>query len=564
MGQLSINDMGAIVTRKNKVSKGKIFVSGSKHIFIYAFLFSIFQNQTIVELKNVPDISDTTFLVEYAKFAGAEIDYDKNEKKILIRKGITRNRICTPYILNCRSSLIALTLHFLKFSNVSILNSFGGCKIGERKIDQHIKLWKELGAEIYINDCIILRGTSQKKINVFSFDIDTTMGSVAALFALANGKITKINNISIRPEIIELINFLSLFGYVFSFQNKVLLLKETNISDQAILEYVIPDDIDECLGWACFCDANHINAEIIAHIPYIDAVKFLEEQSDGSIKWSRDAVFVQGSRKKKQESCVIEASEFPAIGSDQQPVFSVWSSLIYETVYVKDKKFPLRFNYLDQLLQHGWHFERINGFHAVQFASAKKRQNPSLCATDIRAGFAYLLAGSVLYDEFTIKNYEQLLRGYSDLNEKLNSLGFAVETFDNSPHESVAILVTDVKGQLYLQKRDDNAIKNAGLISFFGGAVEQGETPKQAAERELKEELSLDVPLHLVGEYKLHKNLYSMSGTVYLYKIEIVNPITDCNEGNLIVRSLRDASNENLTMFARCILEMLEYDSKRI
>lgn len=553
MGHLSVKDVSAIITKRENVSDVTVSISGSKHIFIYAFLYSVFQNDAQVLLKNVPSISDTEFLVEYALCAGAELEYDKRKNTILVKKPISKNIICTPYILNCRSSLVAITTHLLRFSCATVLNSFGGCRIGERKIDQHIKLWEKIGAEVSVNDCISLKKDKDNIPSELTFDIDTTMGSAAGIIALANGSITKINNASIRPEIIELIDFITLFGFKFSMSDRVLTVSATEKKTKTV-EYIIPNDIDESLAWACFLSMTGINGKIIGKIPHIDAVKFLEKNSQGVIIWSENGITVKNAKHEKLPLCTIEASEFPGIGSDQQPIFTVWGAIFCESVTVKDKKFPSRFNYLNELSRHGWKYEKINDYYKVKFESTEASSS-TFCATDLRAGFAFLLAGVYLYPSVTVDSYEQLLRGYSDLNEKLNKLGFDVKVVDNSTHQSVAIALTDNEGNLYLQKRDDNAPKNPSRVSFFGGAVEC-ETPYEAAKRELIEELELDLEPQLIGEYSLNKALYSMSGTVFLYKAT-VSSITKCNEGQILKTTRKEALSENLTMFARSILEML-------
>lgn len=553
MGQLSVKDVSAVITKRENVSDVTICASGSKHIFIYAFLYAVFQNSAQVLLKNVPRISDTDFLVEYALRAGADINYDRDKNTILVKKPISENIICTPYILNCRSSLIAITTHLLRFSHVSVLNSLGGCRIGERKIDQHIKLWEKIGADVYVNDFISLNIDRHSTPSELTFDIDTTMGSAASVIALANGSITKINNASIRPEIMELINFISLFGFEFSMSDRVLTV--TSVQNKAkTVEYCIPSDIDECLAWACFMSMTGVNGKIIGKIPYIDAMKFLEKNSQGSIIWNENEILISRLKTPKMPPCVIEASEFPGIGSDQQPIFTVWSSFACEGVSVRDKKFPNRFNYLNELSKHGWKYEKNDSLYNVKFEPLDIAK-ASFYATDLRAGFAFLLAGVCLYPSVTISGYAQLLRGYSELNEKLNILGFDVKMLDNSKHQSVAIILTDSEGKLYLQKRDDNAPKNPSKVSFFGGAVEC-ESSYEAIKRELIEELELDLEPELIGEFSLNKELYSMSGTVFLYRATVTN-ITKCNEGQILKSTRKEALSENLTMFARSIIEML-------
>ena len=210
---IALNDISALIKKKENVDNVVIQASGSKHVFIYSFLFALMSSNTKVIFDNVPNISDTDFIIEYATKAGAVVFYDKDKNCVEITRGIQKNIVWTPFVVNCRSSLIAITVHALLFSKCCIANSLGGCKIGERKIDQHVKLWNALGGEVSIDEFISLEIDNQECCENFIFDIDTTMGTVSALFALSQGRLLKVANPSRRPEIISLVEFMNILGY---------------------------------------------------------------------------------------------------------------------------------------------------------------------------------------------------------------------------------------------------------------------------------------------------------------------------------------------------------------
>ena len=550
---IAVNDVSATIRKIKEVDNVAIKTSGSKHVFVYSFLFALLCSKNVV-LNNVPNISDTDFLIEYAVKAGANVTYDKENQSITITKGIERNTIWTPFVVNCRSSLIAVTLHAIIFSKSYLVNSIGGCKIGERKIDQHIRLWKALGGEVSIGDTISVEIFERKCCEDFVFDIDTTMGTVCALFALSQRRLLKVTNPSQRPEIIYLVEFMNKLGYPIRYQDQSFVM-DGNVQNKQYVEYKMPDDIDECLGWACFCHANSISARIIADVPYIESVKFLERVSHGEIKWEPNALTVSKRvQRPKKEKCEIIASEFPHIGSDQQPVFSVWASLLSEEVIIEDRKFPNRFAHLDQLKTLGWKTRVVGNIARIVFES-KPLDVVRFIASDLRASFAFLLAGTVISKGFELLHYEQLMRGYADINKKLEELGYEIVVKEESSHCSVAIIVTNTEGKLLLQKRDILARKNPGKVSFFGGAIEKNETPYEAAQRELREELGISCLLEYVGSYTLNQNAYSMSGTVFLFALVVNGKGIKCYEGELIERTYSDALKENLTTFARTVIE---------
>jgi ADP-ribose pyrophosphatase YjhB (NUDIX family) len=293
----------------------------------------------------------------------------------------------------------------------------------------------------------------------------------------------------------------------------------------------------------------------MADVPYIESIKFLERISNGDIAWERGMLIVSPTPEKaKNLNCDIIASEFPNIGSDQQPIFSVWAALLCESVWVEDKKFRNRFSYLEQLNKFGWKSEVLNDrrkitFQPVQFDEVE------FVATDLRAAFAFIVAGTFLTNKFEVTHYEQLLRGYADINQKLRFLGYEVTIIERMSHGSVAILISNENNELYLQKRDLRAPKNPGKVSLFGGAIEEGESPYEAAQRELQEELGLLSPLNYVDSFNLNQANYSISGTVHLFYLKAPRTDLTCQEGILIQRTVEQALKENLTVFARTVLE---------
>lgn len=196
--------------KKTEIDNVTITADGSKHIFVYAFIYALFSGRKVV-LNNVPAITDTEFLLEYAVAAGAEIEYDRDKKKIIVYEKVKENLISTPMVVNCRSSLLVLAMHYMEFSTARMINAVGGCQLGERKIDQHIRLWNCLGAKVSIGHEISLVKEIES-LHSFGFELDTTMGSICALYAMEKGLLRTADNISVRPEVLDLCNFLSCFG----------------------------------------------------------------------------------------------------------------------------------------------------------------------------------------------------------------------------------------------------------------------------------------------------------------------------------------------------------------
>lgn len=527
----------------------KIHVHGSKHVFIYCFISALYLDKCNIKFQNVPDITDVDYIIDYATYAGANLNYDKLNHELILHRGISKNRILTSYVVNCRSSLLAVTLHAIKFGSVDICSQFGGCKLGERKIDQHVKLWKALGFDVKeYNSKLILNRSNYSKSSTcksFKLDIDTTMGSVACLMASSFGEIEQIFGLSNKPEVKALIDFLSL------------LKTSSKYPDFA---FYIFDDIDEAVGYACLSHVLGIYTDIIAKVPRVKAIKFLEEYSLNEIIWNEDKILVRPSLNLKLDKNVyIEAGAYPKIGSDQLPILTVWASLHCNSVSVVDYKFIDRAKPLKQLEKLGWSFKKdTNNNLVVSHENNAVKGTSSLTATDLRTGFALLIACSHSRQKCIINDFEQLFRGYSRIIDQLKKVGIKVDNVEPSNHGSVAIILKNLEGKLILQGRDANAAKNPGLVSFFGGAIEQGETPIEAASRELDEELSICTTLSEINSYYINGSTYSNTGNIYIFSATISEEDICCNEGKPIICTLNEALDKNLTLFARTILERMK------
>ncbi|MFI3166495.1 MAG: NUDIX domain-containing protein [Bacillota bacterium] len=538
--------------------------SGSKHSFIYTFLLSIFLNKKVI-INNVPEISDVIFLLDYAVLAGAKIEYNKMEKMITINEGIKKNMISTPFVVNCRSALLAVTLHLLRFGYVKVPNLLGGCKIGNRQIDQHVELWKKMGGSVKIDDFIEISFLADTTfIEEFSFDFDTTMGTVAGIFCMYEGKIGMINNISVRPEVQYLIEFINTIKekYICKINDNSITVKDgKKVDNLSIIEYRIPSDIDEVLGYACLMDALGVNGEIIADIPYIKSMQFIETLSNGRIKWLKNAVWIKSDGNcsvVRKDECAIEASFYPNISSDLQPILVVWASKYCNKVTVIDRKFIGRVEYLNQLSKLGWYFIENNGIYSVEYCDEYIASvgMVEIVATDLRCAFAELIAIAITKSSCVICHAEQLHRGYSNIIFNLTKLGAVIKEKKQNIHESVAVILVDSLNRLILQQRDLKDIKNSGKVSFWGGAMFQGETPISAAKREILEEIGLELDLIYLNQIYINEDAYSMTGYVYLFFCKVLNELdVVCNEGRVIKCNVDDVLNFELSLFCRAVME---------
>lgn len=554
--RLVINGIG------NTSEEIQLHVGGSKHIFIYVFLASLFEKdeKMPIILKNVPNISDVSFLYQYAIDAGADVEWNSEEKDITINRGILLNNINPAYVVNCRSSLIAFTLHAIRFGEATMINDIGGCKLGERKIDQHCRLWNSMGYVFSVeNSEMSLKRKKDYMLNdCFRFELDTTMGTVAALYALSHGMVKKIDNASIRYEIDELINFYNCLGYKIQRINRHIELKDSSSKKYGGIIFIIPDDIDETIGWTCLCHALGKRGIVYSHVPRQYVWNWLELHSNKEIIWTQNKIIILPRKKycKKSELSIV-AFQNSKIASDQQPILAVWGSCFYNKVRITDKKFFNRYDYISELKKLGWHGEVDKESAWIEYRGRiNSTEEPLLIANNLRSGFAVMMGILINREKAELLRFEQLKRGYSQLQNNLESIGVMYNVEDIPKSESVAVILQRKDGRYYVQQRDSNAVKNPEKITLFGGHVESGELPDQAIKRELQEELELEINCELIEVFQVSKPLFSTSGLIYLYCARNIGDLKICHEGKILLLDRQKICEQDTSFFLRCILGM--------
>lgn len=548
---------------ENLDSSVEIAVNGSKHAFIYIFLGALFEPEKKypIVLENVPDITDVYYVCEYARGAEAELKVDSKKNTITIMQGVKKNIILTEYVLNCRSALLAFTLHAIKYGYAKMYNGIGGCRIGERNIDQHIRLWNSIGFDFEENENYMqlqLNSPTTKKADIFSLNLDTTMGSVAAIYCLRHGWIKRLENTSTRVEIDALIEFYARCGCRM-LRNTRMLTRIRDYKKATNIYYRIPDDIDEAIGWACLCHCIGREAIIYAKLPPLQVLRWLEKLSDGEIIYRGNYIKIMcRSKKILYKKLIVEASYYPNIGSDQQPILTVWSSLFSKRVITYDHKFTKRYGYLKELEKVGWNVQIEEGKAILSYLpryDMLKKMIPVLEAKDLRGGFAEIMGILASRKQAVLIGAEQLLRGYSAMAEKLKKIGINYTECPDYVSDSVAVVLQNRNGKFYFQKRDSDAEKNPGILTFFGGRREKDESPIEAAKRELREELELDVGMELVDEIQINEKFFSSSGKVYLFRASVPVELSICHEGQICLLDKTDLFDQKMSTFVRCAIE---------
>ena len=403
--------------------KGEVTISGAKNSAV-AILPATLLIDGICTINNIPNIVDVKLSCEILEGLGAKIKWlDKNSLEIDTRN-ITSTTAPIDLTRKFRASyyLIGSMLSRKKKIEVGLP---GGCNLGARPIDQHIKGFEALGAEVEITGGNV-RATAKKLTgtNVY-MDIVSVGATINVMLAsvLAEGT-TIIDNAAKEPHIVDLANFLNTMGADIRGAgtdmikiNGVKSLKGGNSYS------VVPDQIEAgtfMLAAVASKGDLIIKNCITKHLECVTA-KILE--IGGNVEMAGDSLRVWCNQKPTK--AVIKTLPYPGYPTDLQPQMGVVLSLAEGTSIINESIWESRFQYTNELNKMGAQIT-AQGKSAI-FEGVEKLYGASVYSTDLRAGAALIVAGIAAQGTTEVYNLEHIDRGYENIEEKFRSIGANIQ-----------------------------------------------------------------------------------------------------------------------------------------
>ena len=395
---------------------GKIYISGSKNSVVSLLPASILSDETVIE--KVPHISDVDNLEKILRYLGVKFSLESGTIHIdstsMVNKPIT-----LEYSSKLRASYYFMGAMLSKFKKVEI--SFpGGCNIGARSFDFHLKGFEKLGAKVTIKDDLYIIEAKELKGAFIDLPFPSVGATVNIILASlkAKGK-TIINNAASEPEIGNLIDFLNSMGAKIKGKdtNRLEIIGVGKLSGGSVR--VIPDRI-EAGTYILAGVMNGDNLEICDVNPnhLTSFFKVLDEMGC-DYKIVGDKVIT--NKVSHLNSVNIETAVYPGFATDlQQPITTLLLqcdgvSTVKETIYEN------RFQNTKYLNEMGAHIEVLG--NTIKVYGPTSLKGKLVRTSDLRAGAALVLAALSAEGETTITDIKHLLRGYSDLIKKLTNVG---------------------------------------------------------------------------------------------------------------------------------------------
>ena len=409
--------MLSYIIEGGKRLEGEVSVSGSKNASL-PILASTILNAGTTKLYNVPDIRDTKITQEILKFLGCKVKKSKNRIEI-DSTNITKREIPEHLMHQMRSTVILAGAILARFKEVTFSYP-GGCDIGARPIDLHLKSFEKLGINITENAGFIIC----KCDKIIGANIDLDFPSVGATeniilaSVFAEGE-TNITNAAKEPEIIDLAKCLNTMGAKIEGAGTSN-IKITGVKKLKSISYNVMPDRIEAGSLLCMTAITggkiKLNNVILDNI--IPVINKLEE-CGCEIEKHKNSIILKAPKKLK--SVDIKTMPYPGFPTDMQSVFASILTVAKGTSVIVENIFENRYRYMSELKKMGAKIT-VEGKTAV-IKGVRRLSGAKVASTDLRGGAALVAAALVAKGTTQITNIEYILRGYENLEVKLRKLG---------------------------------------------------------------------------------------------------------------------------------------------
>ena len=399
--------------------KGEVEISGAKNAAV-AILPAALLIDGVCTIKNLPNISDVKISCEILEALGAKIKWLDNNSVEIDSSNITTTQAPLNLTGQFRASYYIIGAMLSRMGAVQVAMP-GGCQLGARPIDQHIKGFEALGANVVVEKGLINAKADKLVGNSVYMDIVSVGATINVMLSavLAEGT-TIIENAAKEPHIVDVANFLNTMGAdIRGAGTDIIKINGVERLPGDATYCVVPDQIEAgTFMLAAVASKGDIVIKncITKHLESITR-KIIEV--GGNIEDYGDSLRVWCDTRPKHAT--IKTLPYPGFPTDLQPQMGVVLSLADGTSIINESIWDSRFQYTDELNKMG---AKINaqGTRAF-FEGVDHLEGAHVYSTDLRAGAALIIAGLVAEGETEVYNLEHIDRGYENIEEKFRSLG---------------------------------------------------------------------------------------------------------------------------------------------
>ena len=414
--------MEQYVIRGGNPLVGEVEIGGAKNAALAILAASVMTDETVT-IENLPDVRDINVLLQAMEEIGVHIDRRDRHTVVINAAGIRDLLVDNEYIKKIRASYYLLGALLGKYKKAEVALP-GGCNIGSRPIDQHIKGFRALGASVRIAHGRVIAEAEKLTGRHIYMDVVTVGATINIMMAaaLAEGR-TIIENAAKEPHVVDLANFLNSMGANIKGAGTDV-IRIRGVEKLHKTEYsVIPDQIEA--GTFMFAAAATrgdvtVRNVIPKHLESITA-KLIELGCE--VEESDDEVRVVASGPLSHTH--VKTLAYPGFPTDMQPQITTTLALSEGTSIVTESIFENRFKYVDELARMGANI-KVEGNTAI-IDGVPKYTGARITAPDLRAGAALVIAGLAAEGVTVVDDIYYVERGYEDFDVKLRGLGAQIE-----------------------------------------------------------------------------------------------------------------------------------------
>jgi len=416
--------MDYLQIKRVKSLNGQIKISGAKNASLPLIAMTILA-KNCVHIKNLPHVADINTLLKLLSNLGAKCDFH-DDRVTVDTTTLTQTKATYDIVKTMRASILVLGPILARFGHCEV-SLPGGCAIGQRPVDLHLKALEQMGAEINI-EAGYIQATAPNGLKgcdiIFDKITVTGTANIVMAAALASGN-TTLTNAAREPEVVQLCEILNASGVQIDGIGTAILTihgtagKLVNIEEFA----VIPDRIEAgtylCAGAISRCELTltHVDAH------HLGAVLAKLEEMGSTFTTTEDTITIHPSEVIKPVKIVTQ--EYPAFPTDMQAQFLALATQADGTSIIEEKLFENRFMHVSELQRMGADIS-LNGSVAT-INGGTQLSGTDVMATDLRASSALVLAGLVADGITDVHRIYHLDRGYDALEKKLEAVGADVK-----------------------------------------------------------------------------------------------------------------------------------------
>ena len=404
---------------------GEVRLSGSKNATVAVLAAALLPASGQTILTNIPRISDVLTLLDILKYVGVQVDFTGNTVT-LDSSSLTTSEAPYELIRKMRASFLVLGPLLARFGQARVALP-GGCDIGARPVDYHVKGLERLGARTTVEhgfvQATIPHGLRGADIYLDRSSVGATTHLMTAA-ALGSG-ITTISNAAQEPDVVAIADIINLMGgKVRGAGTKDIVIEGVKALHGA--EYHMDTDRIEAGTFAVAAAITHgdlfIRGAVEAHVQPITR-KLVE--AGANVSFSDDGVRVRVPQSRTLNAISITSSPYPGFPTDVQPQFAAMLTLAHGTSIITETMFERRFKYIDELARMGANIKTES--NAAIIEGVPRLTGAPVAGSDLRATAALVLAGLAAEGATDISGVQYLDRGYEGFESKLAAVGAEIE-----------------------------------------------------------------------------------------------------------------------------------------